>query len=340
MITYVFRKKSATVFSIEKLFDQLFLHLRESGEDIGRIELPRISTGLLSVLRNVWFVARQRNKGILHITGDVHYAALLCPFSQMIVTVHDCVVLQRGAGIKGAIMRLLWFSLPLRMASAVTVISERTKCEVLETVAIPEKKITVIPNFIDPGFEFTERPFRGDAPRILHVGTTPNKNLPNVVAALRGISCVLVIVGRVPSSVVRDLEEAGVAYETHIGIDHSAMRNLYVGADIVSFPSFYEGFGMPILEGQAVGRPVLSSNLEPMRGVAGVGGALLVDPHSVEAIRAGFLALLGGEQLRARLIAAGRENCKRFTLDAVAARYRALYREIDRRRSPARDIVL
>jgi glycosyltransferase involved in cell wall biosynthesis len=331
MISYIFRKRSATVFSIEKLFDVLYACFEKSGESVHRLELPHISTGIVSVLRNAWFVASQRNMGTLHITGDVHYAALLCPFSKTIITIHDCVVLQRGTGFKRLVLWILWFWLPLRMASAITVISEQTKNEVLKTVAVSQKKITVIPNFVDPAFAFNERPFSGERPRILHVGTTPNKNLPRVVAALRDIPCVLVIIGQLPEAILRDLQESGVRYENLVGVDHSAMVRLYRDADIISFPSTYEGFGMPILEGQAMGRPVLTSDLEPMRSVAGQGGALLVDPQSVDAIREGFLTLMGDGLLRARLVAAGNDNRRRFTLEAVAARYLALYRGLEDR---------
>ncbi len=331
MITYVFRRRSATVFSIEKLFDALAIHVAQSGESVRRLELPFISSGILKVLTNAWFVARSRHKGILHITGDVHYAGVLCPFTKIIITVHDCVVLRRGSGVKRLVLWILWFWLPLRLASIVTVISEQTKTELLDTVAIPERKIRVIPNFVDPALAFSERPFATAQPRILHVGTTSNKNLSNVIAALHGIPCVLVIVGPLPAAIVELLDATRVRHENLVGIDEAAMIRLYRDADIVSFPSTYEGFGMPILEGQAVGRAVLTSDREPMRTVAGVGGALLVDPHSVPSIRAGFLALIGDAELRTRLIAAGRENCRRFTLQSVAVSYLALYRELENR---------
>ncbi|MGC2659111.1 MAG: glycosyltransferase family 1 protein [Bryobacteraceae bacterium] len=326
MIVYIFRKRSPAVFSIEKLFDTLFAHFEKAGASVGRIELPHISTGIVSVLRNVWFVARHRRRGHLHITGDVHYAALLCPFSKTVITIHDCVVLRRGTGFKGFVMRMLWFRLPLRLASAITVISEQTKIEMLRTVSVPDRKIRVIPNFVDPQLVFSERQFAAEEPRILHVGTTANKNLSRVIAALRGIPCVLVIVGPLTQAILEDLRRGGIAYENHVEIDHSALALLYRNADIISFPSTYEGFGMPILEGQAVGRPVLTSDLEPMRGVAGEGGAVLVNPESVEAIRAGFLALMGDAALRSRLVAAGRRNCSRFALESVAESYLALYR--------------
>jgi glycosyltransferase involved in cell wall biosynthesis len=328
MITFIFRKRSATVFSIEKLFDALYDRIEKSGTSVCRLELPHISTGFVSVLRNAWFVARHKKPGLLHITGDVHYAAVLCPFSRTIITIHDCVVLHRRSGLKRVLMRILWFGLPLRLASAITVISAQTKDEVLRTVAVPEKKVTVIPNFVDGELPFTERPFARERPRILHVGTTANKNLAKVVAALRNLPCVLVIVGELAQATEDDLRVSGIHYENFVGIDEAAISRLYRDADIISFPSTYEGFGMPIIEGQAAGRSVLTSDLEPMRSVAGQGGALLVNPHSVDSIREGFVRLVGDDLLRARLIAAGKENCKRYTLDAAAASYLALYRAL------------
>jgi glycosyltransferase involved in cell wall biosynthesis len=328
MITYIFRKRLPTYFSIEKIYDVLYARLESSGADVRRLELPHTSTGIINVLCNAWFVARQRRQGYLHITGDVHYAALLRPFTKTVITIHDCVVLQRGTGFKRLVLWILWFGLPVRMASAITVSNEHVKNEVLKTIGIPEGKISVIPHFVDPAFTFSDHSFATEQPRILHVGTTPNKNLPRVIAALRGIPCVLVIVGPLTAANLRELRESGLRYENFVGIDHAAMTRLYADADMVSFPSTYEGFGMPILEGQAVGRPLLTSDLMPMRGVAGQGGALLVNTQSVESIREGFLALIGDEQFRNLLIAAGKHNCSRFSLDAVAASYVALYRRL------------
>jgi glycosyltransferase involved in cell wall biosynthesis len=328
MVTYIFRKSIPTFFSIEKLFDALYIHLQKSGTSLSRMELPYVSTGMASVLRNLWFVARRRKSRIVHITGDVHYATLLCPFYRTVITVHDCVVLQRGTGFKRFVMRALWFGLPIRLASAIVVISEQTKKELMETVAVSARKISVIPNFVDPAFKFCERTFATEQPRILHVGTTPNKNLTKVICALRDIPCMLIIVGQISQTTLVELQQNNIRFENFAGIDHIAMTQLYRDADIVSFPSTYEGFGMPILEGQAVGRPVLTSDLDPMRSVAGEGGALLVDPRSVNSIRSGFLKLMADSALRAKLIAAGRENCQRFTIEVVAAKYLEIYRNL------------
>jgi glycosyltransferase involved in cell wall biosynthesis len=336
MITLIFRKRLATVFSIENLFDALYAHLESSGVSVRRLELPHVSTGIVSVLRNAWFVYRQGSREILHVTGDVHYAALFCTRAKAIVTIHDCVVLQRGSGLKRFVQWLLWFGLPLRRAAAITVISRQTKSEVLRAVSLPEDKITFIPNFVNPAFTFSERPFAGARPRILHIGTTPNKNLARVVAALQDIPCVLVILGAIPAGMAADLTKIGIRYENHVGVNQETLSSLYRDADIISFPSTYEGFGMPIVEGQAVGRPVLTSDIEPMRSVSGPDGALLVNPHSTHAIRDGFIRLINDAHLRARLVTAGRTNSGRFTLESVAAAYLALYRRLESGTAPTK----
>ena len=105
----------------------------------------------------------------------------------------------------------------------------------------------------------------------------------------------------------------------------------YRRCDMVVFASLYEGFGLPILEAQAMGRPVITSNFGAMREAAG-DGALLVDPYSVEAIREAVLRITREPALREDLIAKGLRNAERFRADAVAARYAEIYRGMARGR--------
>ena len=84
---------------------------------------------------------------------------------------------------------------------------------------------------------------------------------------------------------------------------------------------------MPILEAQATGRPVLTSNCSSMPYVAG-DGALFVDPFSIDSIRAGLIKLLQNPTLRSNLITKGAANVKRFSADMIARQYLKIYRSL------------
>ena len=99
----------------------------------------------------------------------------------------------------------------------------------------------------------------------------------------------------------------------------------YRRCDMVVFASLYEGFGLPILEAQAAGRPVITSNFGAMKEAAGE-GALFVDPYSVEAIREAILRVKNEPGLREELSARGLRNAAKFSADAVALKYAEIYR--------------
>jgi glycosyltransferase involved in cell wall biosynthesis len=101
----------------------------------------------------------------------------------------------------------------------------------------------------------------------------------------------------------------------------------YRRSDMVVFASLYEGFGLPILEAQAMGRPVITSNFGAMREAAG-DGALLVDPYSVEEIRAAIMRIKNEPGLREELVCKGRENAEKFRADAIALKYAEIYRAV------------
>ncbi len=328
MITYVFRKRSSTGFSIEKLFDDIIAQCAARGLPVARLELPHRTTGLRSIFKNIWHTNRTAQPGILHVTGDIHYAALLNSNNKVIITVHDIGMVLGKNSLLRFVFWLIWFRLPIPRATAITVISEKTRKELQSLLAIPPEKIHLIPNFVSPKYQPVAREFNSSNPRILHIGTNENKNLPRVIDALQSLPVTLVIVGPLTAKQAQLLQSTRLRYEHHVSIDDDHLYQLYQNADIISFPSTFEGFGMPILEGQAVGRPVLTSNIEPMIGVAGPDGALLVDPFSVSAIRTGFISLIENAELRNRLVANGLRNCQQYSLESIADRYQALYQQL------------
>jgi glycosyltransferase involved in cell wall biosynthesis len=174
------------------------------------------------------------------------------------------------------------------------------------------------------------RAFDESGYRVLHIGTNPNKNLLRVVDALRGLPCHLRVIGCLNSEQRRCLDESGLDYSDAFNLTDAEMVSEYHSSDMVVFVSTYEGFGMPILEGQATGRPVVTSNLPSMTEVAG-DGACLVDPFEVASIRAGIERVATDSGYRGRLIANGFVNVAGYTREVVGEMYGALYVDVYRR---------
>jgi len=109
------------------------------------------------------------------------------------------------------------------------------------------------------------------------------------------------------------------------------LTEAYRRCDMLVFASLYEGFGLPILEAQATGRPVITSSFGAMKEAAGE-GALFVDPYSVEAIRDAVLRVKNEPGLREELVRKGRENVEKFRAESVALKYAEIYRGLARDR--------
>ncbi|MFN3761989.1 MAG: glycosyltransferase, partial [Anaerolineae bacterium] len=97
-------------------------------------------------------------------------------------------------------------------------------------------------------------------------------------------------------------------------------------AEVFAYPSLYEGFGLPVLEAQACGTPVLTSSVSALPEAAG-DGALLVDPYDVEAIAEGLHRLLTDETIRETLRQRGLEHAAHFSWPRTAAETVTVYQE-------------
>jgi glycosyltransferase involved in cell wall biosynthesis len=324
-IIYFFRKPRSGAHSIENLF------LNIQKELPGEIKytnhfLSWTSSGLLNRIALTWEAYRTQGK-INHITGDVNFIALLLPMRHTILTIHDIESLFRSNPLSNWLLQIFWLRMPFSRVKYVTVVSAETKKKLLEHISVPPDKVVVIPNVISPAFTYVPKSFNLERPVLLQVGTKYNKNLERTIEAIAGINCKFVIVGALSDHQIQLLEIHGIDYDNHIGVSEERLRELYSEADIITFVSLFEGFGMPILEAQATGRPVITSNRSSMPEVAG-NGALLVDPESIADIRQGIIQLLQYEEFRKYLIAKGLQNCKRFSNKAIAQQYIDLYKRI------------
>ena len=110
-------------------------------------------------------------------------------------------------------------------------------------------------------------------------------------------------------------------------VSDEELRQLYGACDLFVYPSFYEGFGLPILEAMACGRAVACSNTSAMPEVAD-SAALLFDPHSVAEMVLAMRDLLLNPELRMRMERLGMQRAAMFSWDRTAARTLELYYEV------------
>jgi glycosyltransferase involved in cell wall biosynthesis len=330
-LVYFYRHPQSSYFSIEKLFKKISDKISSDYQKDFIVEefyMPFVSN-LKTIFNNISFT-RKHQAAINHVTGDIHYT--LSAFSKKnvnILTIHDCITLYRypHANPKHWLIKFIWFDWPVKKADIVTVISENTRKDLIHFTKCDPEKIRVISNFVDPAFQFSDYIFRNNCPQILFIGTTQNKNLERLIEALNGLSVQLEIVGFLNEEQIGKLKSNNIKYNQSENLTQGELQAKYNECDLVAFPSTYEGFGLPILEAQASGRPVLTSNLSPMNEVAG-GGACLIDPYDKNAIKNGLLKIINDAEYRKKIIEKGVGNVKRFSIDNVTEQYVVLYKEM------------
>lgn len=324
VVLWINRKKAQAFFSIEKVFKSIKPYF--SKFEISEADAISRSASLTSIVKNGRFF-QSKDADIYHITGDVHYAAFFLPGNRTILTIHDCVFLFHPNPVKRFILKLLWLRLPVRRVKFVTTISEKSKAEILRFSKCDPSKIIVVPDSVNLSFVPVARKERGEKIKILHIGIKPNKNLERVAQALNGIPCKLKIVGILTDKQIELLKSNNIDYTNSFNLTEEELIAIYQQSDLLLFATLYEGFGLPIIEAQSCGVPVITSNIEPMQSNAGA-GALLVDPYSVSSIRSGVEQMIADADLRASMIEKGFKNVQRFHPSVIADAYADIYRKI------------
>ncbi|MBI2596957.1 glycosyltransferase family 4 protein [Candidatus Daviesbacteria bacterium] len=274
----------------------------------GNIKKFYLPSTLFEMLFNKW-----RNIPIERFIGKVdifHSSDWIQPPSRAkkVTTYHDVIPLKYPQWSHPKIVEVHKRRLKLveDEIDMVIAVSETTKKDLLEVSRIPEKKITVIyegstiSNSVRIQSEAELRRFREKykLPEryILAIGGVgERKNLKRVKDACRGYNLVI----------------AGV---TLPWLNIEELKLLYASAEVLLYPSLYEGFGLPILDAQAYGCPVVTSNVSAMPEVAGK-GAILVNPYSIEDIIRGIRQV---KEIREEVIQKGFENVKRFSWEKCA----------------------
>ena len=324
-ILYVERQQSLFV-SIEKVFRQVAASLSDERFETAFQQVP-YGNNFVSVIKNLLFFHAD-NTDIYHITGHIHYVALLLPSKRTVLTIHDLRFLFERTGLRRYVLKKLMLDWPLRRLRYITAISEATRNEIIEHAPYAAENIRVIENPLGPQYLAAESSeFNTECPLILQIGTMENKNVPNLIRGLEGIRCKLRIIGPLDDKISAELARTRIDHENVDHVDDEGMLAAYRDADIIAFCSTYEGFGLPIIEGQAMRKPVITSNISPMLEVSGM-VAELIDPHDFASIRSGIQRIIADKQHRDRMVELGVENAKRFEATTIAEKYGALYDEM------------
>jgi glycosyltransferase involved in cell wall biosynthesis len=231
-------------------------------------------------------------------------------------------------------------------ADHIIAVSHQTRNDLLEFYDIPPEKVSVIYSIVDPSFFTssstdsllkTKNSFRLPDKFILYVGTIEKrKNLLTLVKAFSEIKgetdARLIVVGKPKSykaSVTDYLSQHqlqnDVLFLENVATDQ--LRNIYQLASIFVYPSFYEGFGLPISEALALGVPVIASDI-PVLKEAGGDAARYTDPDDAFAMADTILNLLNNEPARVEMIQRGKIYSNNFRGERIAGELMTLYHKI------------
>jgi glycosyltransferase involved in cell wall biosynthesis len=267
-----------------------------------------------------------------------------------IVTVHDLSFMRVPECAEPKLRQYLEKSVPRAVKDAHFVLADslNTKTDLIALLDVPAEKIGVVPPGVDQHFRAVRETVKLAQVRtryhlpewfILAVGTLePRKNYPRLISAyarLRrhtGLPHQLVIAGGkgwLYDEIYQQIAREGLDEHVHFPgyIDDADLPALYTLADLLAFPSLYEGFGIPPLEAMSCGTPVVTSNNSSLPEVVG-SAAIMIDAEDVDALADAMARALGNANLRVRLSDLGRAQAARYTWETSAKRLLSVYERV------------
>ncbi len=275
---------------------------------------------------------------------------LLPPFGSLptVLTVHDMIFKLFPEHQKRLNYWYLNATMPLycRRAHAIITVSENSKRDIVAQYGVDADKVTVIYEAAAPDFRPAEKAQVEQVRRryglperyVIHVGTIePRKNLKGLVEALQrlregGLVVPLVVVGArgwLYSDFFRRLGELEVRDSVLFPgyVPSEDLPALYSGATVAAMPSFYEGFGLPVLEAMASGTPVVSSDASCLPEFGG-DAALYFDPFDVDAMAQVLGDVWKTPDLQAEMRTRGLRQAARFSWARAAESTLDVYRRV------------
>jgi glycosyltransferase involved in cell wall biosynthesis len=284
---------------------------------------------------------------LLHVQ---YTAPLGCPVP-LVVSVHDVSYLEHPQYFTRFRSTQLRFTVKRTVEAAARILtpSEFSRRAILRHYKLDERKVVVVPNAVSSSFRPVERESAGaiieekfgiKGPFVLTVGDLqPRKNHLGLLHAFEEtlrqhphLPHRLVFVGKetwYSKELHRAVMRSSIGGRVHFTgfVEDPDLLHFYGACDLFVFPSFYEGFGLPILEAMACGRAVACSSATAMPEVANAAG-ILFDPYSVPEMSRAISDVLLDDEMRARLERLGSHRAAGFTWERAAQRTLDVYYEV------------
>jgi glycosyltransferase involved in cell wall biosynthesis len=298
-------------------------------------------------LREQWDIPRILRRVRPGLYHSPHYVTPVAGPFPMVATIHDLIHLifpqylpSRAAHVYARLM----FLNTVKHAERIITDSEWSKNDLMRLAGAPEKKIRVVRLAADgrfgrrpPGTAPAAKAGRIDGPYVLFVGNfKPHKNVEGLIEAFR----------KIPESLCRYLVLAGRGWDrapdlrrrilalnlekrvlVREELPFESLNALYLGAELLVLPSFYEGFGLTPLEAMACGVPVAASRAASIPEICG-NAAVYFDPGRPGEIADAVLQLLKDSRLRKTCIRNGRKRLERYSWEKTAIETLDVYREV------------
>ena len=338
-----------------------FAKLDSSDEFIAYVSKPDAASQVPAAIATRW-VSENPYKRLgfdlpLRLRADcpdllhVQYTGPLFCRVPLVVSVHDVSFLECPQFFTPYRARQLRLTVKRTAENAAVVLtpSEFSRRSILRHYHLEENRVVVVPNAVSSQFRPIDRhialaalrkKFEVHAPFVLTVGDLqPRKNhmgllqaFEEVVRAHPQLPHHLVFVGKetwYSKELHRAVDRSGVRGRVHFTgfVEDADLVHFYAACDLFVFPSFYEGFGLPILEAMACGRAVACSNTTAMPEVADAAG-ILFDPRSIPEMVRAISNVLLDPQLRARLERLGAHRATLFSWQRAAERTLDIYAQV------------
>lgn len=266
--------------------------------------------------------------------------------TKSLVTVHDLIFIRFPEFYDWISSRIYYKKLvhACQVSDMIVAVSKQTKEDLIQYLNISPDKITVIHQGCNQSFWdsysnkfFNEVKLKHNLPEkyLLYVGTVEErKNLLGIIKSINesNIKIPLVVVGRRKPAYYKEIQEYINTYKlSNIIFTEQVLNNelpvIYQNAECFIYPSFFEGFGIPLLEALVSKTPVITSKGGCFNEAAGP-GSIYVDPHSTEEIGMAILKIVNNKELRDKMIATGSDYANNFTHEVISDKYMKLYHSL------------